>query len=286
MFDPVCLRSFVTVARMLSFTESAARLGLRQSTVSQHVRRLESMLGRQLFVRDTHRTALTPDGEALLGHASAILEANQAAVDHFDRPRPQGRVRFGASEDFVVTRLPEVVDDFRRRHPSVELELTVGLSEHLLQWLAEGELDLVFGKRGGPDRYQQRVWQDSLVWAGHRTSQLPACAPVPLVLYPSPSVNRERALETLRSHGIPYRISCTSEGLHGVFAAVRAGLGITAHARSLLPDDLVELPPDERLPDLGSVEFVLASAEHARKSPAADLRRAIMAEISALRRCA
>ena len=108
MFDPNLLATFVTVAKARSFTEAGRRLGLQQSTVSQHVRRLEKAASRRLFVRDTHSVALTADGEAMLGLAQGILEANERARRYFAGSELRGRVRFGASEDFVQSRLPEV----------------------------------------------------------------------------------------------------------------------------------------------------------------------------------
>jgi DNA-binding transcriptional ArsR family regulator len=41
VFDPNLLATFVAAAKARSFTEAGRRLGLQQSTVSQHVRRLE-----------------------------------------------------------------------------------------------------------------------------------------------------------------------------------------------------------------------------------------------------
>ena len=141
VFDPAQLRTFLAVAQTLSFTQAAHRLGVRQSTVSQHVRRLEEAAGRQLFSRDTHGVELTEDGEAMLGFARSILEANERASSWFRGTRLRGRLRFGASEDFVVTRLPEILKGFRRDHPEVDLELTVELSGTLHQRLEAGKLD-------------------------------------------------------------------------------------------------------------------------------------------------
>jgi DNA-binding MarR family transcriptional regulator len=128
MYEPSHLRTFLSVAQTLSFTQAARRLGLRQSTVSQHVRRLEDATGRTLFTRDTHSVELTEDGEAMLGFARRILEVHEQATAFFTGTRLRGRLRFGASEDFVLTRLPEILEGFRHDHPEVDLELTVELS--------------------------------------------------------------------------------------------------------------------------------------------------------------
>src|SRR3954468_21773349 len=157
MYDPSQLRTFLAVAQTLSFTQAARRLGLRESTVSQHVRRLEDAAGRQLFTRDTHSVELTEDGEAMLGVARRILAGHDQATAFFTRTRLRGRLRFGASEDFVVTRLPEVLEGFRYDHPEVDLELTVELSGTLHEQLAAGKLDLVLAKRRPQDPSGQLV---------------------------------------------------------------------------------------------------------------------------------
>ena len=84
--------------------------------------------GRRLFVRDTHRVTLTADGEAMTGFAQTILDTSQRARDYFAGSQLRGRLRFGTSEDFVSTRLPELLRDFVRQHALVDLELKVGVS--------------------------------------------------------------------------------------------------------------------------------------------------------------
>ncbi|MFF9512009.1 LysR substrate-binding domain-containing protein [Streptomyces sp. NPDC014724] len=257
MYDPAQLRTFLAVAQTLSFTQAARRLGVRQSTVSQHVRRLEDAAGRQLFTRDTHRVDLTPDGEAMLGFARTILEAHERAAAFFTGTRLRGRLRFGASEDFVLTRLPEILESFRRDHPDVELELTVELSGTLHQRLAAGRLDLVLAKRRTGDTHGELVRHDALTWIGAPRLRIDPDRPVPLVLFPPPGITRARALEVLEEHGRPWRIACTSTSLSGLIAAARAGLGVMAHSRGLIPPGLAPVPARAGLPDLGDVDFVL-----------------------------
>lgn len=255
VYDPVQLRTFLTVAQTLSFTQAAARLGVRQSTVSQHVRRLEEATGRPLFLRDTHSVELTEDGEALLGFARSILEANERAAAFFAGTRIRGRLRFGASEDFVLTRLPEILEAFRHEHPEVELELSVELSGTLHERLDAGRLDLVLAKRRGDgDERGRLVWRDRMVWIGAEGLRVDPDRPVPLIVFPPPGITRARALDVLQADGRPWRIACTSGSLSGLIAAARAGLGVMAHTRGLIPPGLVRV---NGLPDLGTVEFAL-----------------------------
>jgi DNA-binding transcriptional LysR family regulator len=153
MFEPAHLESFLAVAQTRSFTEAGRRLGLQQSTVSQHIRKLEATVGRRLFVRDTHSVRLTADGEATTGFARSILDTANRARRYFAGSRLRGRLRFGTSEDFVSTRLPELLRDFVQEHALVDLELTVGVSAKLYEHMEVGELDLVLAKRpAGDDR--------------------------------------------------------------------------------------------------------------------------------------
>ncbi|HKS48729.1 MAG TPA: LysR family transcriptional regulator [Amycolatopsis sp.] len=282
MLDPVWLKTFLMVAETRSFTRAADRLGLRQSTVSQHIRKLEQAITQQLFVRDTHSVDLTSDGEAMVGFAGNVIETMDRAMSYFTGTELRGHVRFGASEDFVAGPLPEILRGFRRTHPRVDLELTVALSGLLHEKLRAGGLDLVLAKRGAGEGTGSPLWTDGLVWVGREGIELDPDAPVPLIVYPPPSITRARALEALRRSGKHWRMGCTSGSLNGLRAAALAGLGVAVFARGLIPDGLVELPPGHGLPDPGEVEFILTGRRSAMRGPAAALSDAIRAEAGRL----
>lgn len=284
MLDPVQLRSFLAVAHARSFSEAGRRLGLQQSTVSQHVRKLEDAAGRRLFVRDTHSVVATADGEAMIGFAQSVLDVNERARQYFAGSQLRGRLRFGASEDFVSSRLPELLRDFVRRHALVDLELTVGLSATLYEQQDAGELDLVLAKRRTGDERGQLVWRDRLVWIGAPGWVGDPGQPLPLILYTPPSITRTAALEALEREKRPWRVVCTSGSLSGLRAAALAGLGITVHARGLMPEGLAEIPPAMRLPELGDAEFVVRALRDGGRGPAAELAQAILANGDRLQR--
>ncbi len=282
MLDPVHLESFLAVAQTHNFTEAGRRLGLQQSTVSQHIRKLEESAGRRLFVRDTHHVTLTADGEAMTGFAQTILDTNRRAQRYFAGSQLRGRLRFGASEDFVSTRLPELLRDFVRQHALVDMELKVGVSATLYEHLDAGELDLVLAKRRAGDDRGRLVWRDRLAWVG--APDIRVEAPVPLILFNPPSLTRSVALEAMEQAGLTWRVACTSGSLSGLRAACLAGLGVTVHARGLMPDGLAEVPAAFRLPELGDVEFVVLGARSGLQGPAAALASAILGNGDRLQR--
>ena len=197
MLDLAQLRSFLAVEQMASFTLAAERLGLGQSTVSQHIRRLEADLGRKLVERDTHRVSLTADGEALLGPARAMLSLDGQVKSLFAERSLHGRLHLGVSEDFVMSRLPAVLEDFTRAHASVDLELTVALSGTLYQMQDEGALDLVLAKRRIGDARGQLVYREPLVWLARDPERVMRGDVLPLIAFPPPSITRSVALEAL-----------------------------------------------------------------------------------------
>src|ERR1700761_1687271 len=138
--SPDLLRSYIAVCEAGSFSGAARALGLRQSTVSQHLQKLEAATGRRLIDRDTHRVRITPQGEGVLEHARRVLEAHDEMARALSGAPLRGRLRFGASEDFVLSALPNVLAAFVRRHPDVDMELTAGLSEDLYDAFDAGDL--------------------------------------------------------------------------------------------------------------------------------------------------
>jgi len=254
---PDLLRSFTMVAEAHTFTGAARLLGLRQSTVSQHIKRLEEIVGRRLLDRDTHRVALTAEGEVMLDHARRVLDANESLGRYVSATPLRGRLRIGASEDFVLSALPDILAHFVRRYPEVNLELTAGLSEQLYDTFDSGMLDLIFVKRRIGDRRGDTAWAEPICWVGRPDYRAPADSPLPLLLYPPPSVTRARALDTLERAGRPWRVAFTSASLSGLSAAARAGIGVMPHSARLIPPGLAVIAPSAGLPTLPDVEFVV-----------------------------
>jgi AcrR family transcriptional regulator len=72
--------------------------------------------------------------------------------------------------------------------------------------------------------------------------------------------------------------------LSGLRAAALASLGVTVHARGLIPEGLAEVPASFGLPSLGDAEFVVRALRDGSRGPAAELAQAILASGDRLQR--
>lgn len=279
MLSLVHLNSFVMLQQTGSFTVAAERLGIGQSTVTQHIQRLESSLGRQLVFRDTHHVRLTAEGEALLGYARGILDLDGKVTSLFSESRLRGRLRLGVSEDLVANRLTAILEDFIRLHPLVDLELTVALSAVLYQMQEAGDIDMVLAKRHLGETHGQLLYREPLVWLARDPELvLSRGDALPLITFPAPSITRRAAQEALDRDKVAWRIVCTCGSLSGLTAAARAGMGVLVQPRSMAPSGLKEFAAG-RLPRLDDVEFVLVPRRGADAALTEALSNLVVARI-------
>ena len=276
MFDPIQLKSFLALAETRNFTRAAERLGISQPTVSQHVRKLEHAAGRALVTRDTRQVLLTDNGDAMAGFARTILAANDLATRYFSGAAMRGRLRFGTADDLAITGLPRILREFRQLYPQINLELTVSQSDQLHRRLKAGALDLVFVKWVSGAQEGEVVKQDTFAWVGLEETVLEPGAPVPVIVYPAPSLSRKLALDALEDAGRTWQVTCTTKQISGVLAALRAGIGIAVMPTSLVPEDLKIITKRFDLPPVGDVDFTLIRNPLANTEVVDALTRAIM----------
>lgn len=229
------LRAFLAIADQGSFTAAAGSVGRTQSAVSLKIRKLEEALGKPLFLRNAHRTTLTPAGELLLGHARRLVRDSDAAIAHLRAAEAAGAIRLGIGELFVPDHLPRVLTRFRRTHPKVRLEVQVGLSADLLKEMRAGALDLVVANREGDDDTAGRVlWTEPLRWVAAQDFEWSEDGPVQLVALPAQCTYRRMAIDALAGIGRTSEVVYACTSLLGVESAIAAGAGVAILGQSSL----------------------------------------------------
>ncbi|HEK1687813.1 TPA: LysR family transcriptional regulator [Pseudomonas putida] len=254
--DIVLLRTFLAVVDLRGFAAAADRLALTPSAVSGHIKRLEESLGTRLLQRTTRQLDMTPAGETLYTYARNILDLEQEVRARLRGESPAGRLVIGASEDFAGTWLAQVLQVFRRGHPGIAIELRVGITTELLRQQADGELDVVFGKRCARiEDDSELLWEEPLVWAFAEHTALPSDEPVPLSVFPEPCVYRESAINALAAADIDWRLAFESRSMAGCLAAAQAGFAVSPVAQSQLRHGLRAVDESEGLPPLAMARF-------------------------------
>lgn len=213
------LRSFVAVADCGGFQRAASALHLTQGAVSQHVRRLESALGRALVERDGRGSRFTADGEILLTQARRILAAHDETLAVF-AVEAEPRLVIGSTEHAADQLLPALAAAF----PEHRVRFRIDRGAPLRSALDEGRIDLAL--LIGPGEHT--VGALPLTW--YSAPGLPIGDAVSLVAFDAPCALRTRALETLALKNLPAEVGCEAANLAGVQAAVRAGLGVALMA--------------------------------------------------------
>jgi DNA-binding transcriptional LysR family regulator len=140
------LQVFHAVARQLSFTKAAEALCMTQPAVTFQVKQLEEHFNTRLFDRGHGRIALTPAGDIALDYAERILGLSAELDTRLKELTGEvaGVLFIGASMTIAEFLLPQVLGEFRARHPKVLPRLIVANSETIGSRVDEHTLDLGF----------------------------------------------------------------------------------------------------------------------------------------------
>jgi DNA-binding transcriptional LysR family regulator len=148
IFYQASLVHFNAVAEYLSVREASRRLNIAASAVSRQISQLELALGVDLFLRDRQRRlTLSPAGEILYGHTRNLGNILDSAVDELEllRGLKTGTVRIATVESVGIAFLPEIISEFGRRYPGLQLEVSVVSSAEVVERLIDERAEVGFG---------------------------------------------------------------------------------------------------------------------------------------------
>src|ERR1700736_2984373 len=221
------LRSFVAVAVHRNFTRAGQAVGRTQSAVSLQIKRLEGIVGKQLFERTRQSVSVTHMGEALLVYANRILAANDAALSYIQRPEAKGLIRIGAPDDYATFLLPPILAVIEKVHPRLQFEVMCDNACDLLPLLDQGDLDIVVATHR-PDAVAGRIARyEPLHWVASPDYVDDPEAPLSLVLFPTGCVCRDIAMEALQRIDRPWRVAYSTRSIGLMEKALLESAGVS-----------------------------------------------------------
>ncbi|MFN3655802.1 MAG: LysR substrate-binding domain-containing protein [Pseudolabrys sp.] len=268
------LRTLVAVVDMRSFTKAAAFLGVTQPAVSAQIKRLQFLLGGDIFDRSTSGVSLTPHGDAVVAYARRLLSINDEIVGlNGTAPKPELVIRVGTPSDYVASNLPETLARFRAHWPDVRYSVRTDFYDSLMRQLHAGEIDVLIAlsmKRPTDARHSA---EQEVVWIRGANTQFDPDRPVPLVSFGEPCTYHRHAVKALRGAGIDWESVFTGPSLNSLLNAVNAGLGVMSITRRravMLGMNIWDDAPLPKLPDLYSGVYVREGGERAAYEQLAD----------------
>lgn len=138
------LRYFLTVAREQSFTKAASRLHITQPTLSRQLAALEEELETALFDRGGRHITLTDEGLLLKRRALEILDLEDKILEEFhaDESEIEGIIHIGCGEFAAVETLAEILGQYKKQYPLVQIALHTGTADTILSKMNQGLIDL------------------------------------------------------------------------------------------------------------------------------------------------
>lgn len=264
-----CLRTFVAVAELGSFSLAADRVCRSASAISLQMDRLESQAGIPLFEKTGRHKTITPIGIEFFEHARAILAQNDAALQLASVNKVSGIVRLGVVQDIAEDFFPLALNSLSRQFQDIRIEVLVERSRVLLDLLEQDELDQVIAFRQEAEAVSTQLKSTQMIWLGKRGHSFDLSRPLPIVLVEGPCLFRTEALKSLGDAGLAWDVKLTSPSLACVTAAAEAGVGLAVRTTELLRRKQNTLSNFSKLPRLPKIDLCIYNRSN-MTSPAAD----------------
>ena len=140
------LQMFLIAAQELNFTRAAQKAFVTPQCLSDHIKRLEEQYQVTLFRRRPH-LQLTAEGETMVRYLTRIQALENTMSNELAdiSGGVRGSIRLGMPTTRGITIVPQVVPQFQRQFPNVDVQIYLNDTRTLEQLLLDGELDLFLG---------------------------------------------------------------------------------------------------------------------------------------------
>jgi DNA-binding transcriptional LysR family regulator len=148
------LSAFVAVAQEGGITVAASRIGLTPSATTTRIKELEGAVGTPVFDRTQRGMQLNEAGVIVMRmatHISSAVDMAQSALGDL-QGLLTGRLSVGITSTAKYF-APHVIAAFARKHPGVEVSLTVGNRQQIISHLQQMDIDLAITGRPPSDQF-------------------------------------------------------------------------------------------------------------------------------------
>ena len=269
------LRAFLAVVESGSMTLAAPILNLTQGAVSQQIKRLEGLLGSDLFNRHNKQLLLTPTGERLVVRAQRLVSLNDETWQLLSAPAYAGEVKLGVPPDIMRPYLPAILRRFNREYPQIQVNLVSDATPDLINGIQNRQLDIALTTDDAIYSQDTVLLQDKLVWVGAENGQAFNQRPLPVSLGSTDCAFRSSTFGALNQASLDWLTICQVGGLEAIRATVEADMAVATFMSRSVPEQLVIIEDQAGLPQLPDYFINLRYAQSNPDAPVVRLGESI-----------
>lgn len=281
------LRTLVAFADTGSFKLASKLVFRSQPAVSMQMKKLERLVGQQLFERQGRDLVLTQLGQQMVLNARELLSTHDRMVEELRGQELQGEVRIGTPDDYAPLVLPRILHRFDEYYPSVTLNILANTTPVLEGLLHEGQLDIAILATTEPQRTDVILTKEPIVWVTSMESETYMKRPLVLALFSDESPIYRATIASLQATQADpsetpddYRIGVLSKSSSVLLAVASTGFAVATMARCVVPDGFRILGEPEGLPNLGDVYIVVRSTPDSQSTAATKFTERIVETFS------
>ncbi|RSD32166.1 HTH-type transcriptional activator IlvY [Vibrio pectenicida] len=245
------LQLFIQLCDSKSFAKTASAMHVSPSALSRQIQKLESETGQELFVRDNRSVELTPAAKKLMPVALKIITEWQSFYSQVQDGEQElkGEIRLFCSVTASYSHLPELLSEFRLRHPFIEFKLSTGDPAQAINKVLSDEVDVAISAQ--PDTLPAKLKFETIgeiplsVIAPAGISSFthalqegePDWSSIPFIV-PESGTARERANTWFKSMKIKPNIYAQVSGHEAIVSMVALGCGV-----AIAPDVVINNSP-------------------------------------------
>ena len=138
------VKTFLTVYECKSILLASKKLYISQPAITKSIKKLETFLGCELFVRTPKGVVPTTEGE-MFNHACynsvKLLDEGIKKISSFSSLE-EGYLNIGSSSTIIRKLLLPFIEEFTKKHPKIKLSITDANSEKIQKYLKNGRIDI------------------------------------------------------------------------------------------------------------------------------------------------
>ena len=138
-------RVFYTVANYNNITKASEELHISQPAISKSIKKLESLLGGELFTRTKRGVILTEEGKEFYNYIRQAIEYINNAESKFTElvNLETGIIKIGISVTLTQNFLLPYLETFHRLYPNIDIQIITNAGNELINKLRNGLIDLI-----------------------------------------------------------------------------------------------------------------------------------------------